>query len=453
MSEYPRNAPCPCGSGQKFKQCHGSKHPPSTPLSGSQEPEQPNADNPFRRIFGENGEVNQKYVLSRLQHLEEIMQAHPRLLGLRYDRETLERVLGEQETLFKTASESGEFENVFRQFAEIALDELVTPEFDEQAKEVLRTAVQDSELTRRDRAACACALVLTLPAEGEPVQANHQNPLFDLILRVTYNETVARAEFLSKLDQEGKLSELEREAKIQEFLRGVPALLFELQEGFRKLMERALSSYEQGDYSFGLGMDMLLHGVRVVRRLTQEFEEQEGEAFTDKQKAEFSERFGEAITDAFSEDIGEDEEEEVMIRMSNFLEDARSAGRKKAVKGLSAALSLMYQNPEVKHRLLMAAYHESVSGNRIFAAPDEEQGAVKLYEQPFDAEPYLDYADLLMSADEGTRAERVLRNALEFFPEAQDVRDRLASVADALQPEREALIREEIEGRVAAEEE
>ena len=79
MSEYPRNAPCPCGSGQKFKQCHGSSHPPSTPMADPSEPGQANVENPFRRIFGEDGQVNQEYVLTRLRHLEEIMQKTPRL--------------------------------------------------------------------------------------------------------------------------------------------------------------------------------------------------------------------------------------------------------------------------------------------------------------------------------------------------------------------------------------
>lgn len=29
---FPRNAPCPCGSGKKFKQCHGGSNPPQTQL-------------------------------------------------------------------------------------------------------------------------------------------------------------------------------------------------------------------------------------------------------------------------------------------------------------------------------------------------------------------------------------------------------------------------------------
>ena len=154
MSEYPRNAPCPCGSGRKFKQCHGSSHPPSRPL-GSMEPNQPNVENPFRRIFNEDGSVNQEYVLSRLGHLEQIMQTEEALLALRYDREELERLLAEREDLFQRASESEEFEGVFREFAEFALARLVTPEFDEGAKETLRAAVQNQRLTRRDRAAAA----------------------------------------------------------------------------------------------------------------------------------------------------------------------------------------------------------------------------------------------------------------------------------------------------------
>jgi len=449
MTDYPRNAPCPCGSGRKFKQCHGSSHPPATPM-GSTEPERPNVENPFRRIFDETGAVNQEYVLSRLRHLEDIMKTHPRLLGLRYDREELERLLAEREDLFRGGSESGDFEELFRQFAEFALDELVTTDFDQRAKEILRAAVQDADMTRRDRAACACGLVLTLPADGEPVQPHHQNPLFDLVLRVTYNESVARAEFLSGLDREENLSEMEREARIQEFLRSVPALLFELQEGFRLMMEKALSSYEQGDYSFGIGMDMLLHGVRAVRRLTQEYEEQEGDAFTDRQRVDFQDRFGQALSEAYAQDIGEDEEEELLVRMAGFLEDARAAGRKKAAKGLSAALSLMHQNPEVKHRLLLAAYHESVSGRRIFADEDEEEVAVRVYEQPFDLEPYLDYADALLTNDEGIRAERVLRNAMEFFPEDLEVRNRLTEVAEALRPERDAVVRDEIRQRAEA---
>ncbi|MEN8148626.1 MAG: SEC-C domain-containing protein [Planctomycetota bacterium] len=456
MTEYPRNAPCPCGSGLKFKQCHGSSHPPSTPLGGSGQPSEPgqaNVENPFKRIFNDDGQVNQEYVLTRLRHLEEIMQKEPKLLGLRYDREELERLLGVHEQVFQEASESGEFENIFRRFAELALPELVSEEFDEKAKEVLRNTVQDQELTRRDRAACACGLILTLPAEGEAAQPHHENPFFDLVLRVTYNETVARAEFLSQLDQEENLSEMEREARIQEFLRSVPALLHELQEGFRLMMERALSSYEQGDYSFGMGLDMLLHGVRAVRQLTHEFEEDEGEAYTDHQREEFQEKFGTAINDAFAEDIGEEEEDEIMVRMAGFLEDARAAKRKPAAKGLAAALSLMYQNPEVKHRLLLAAYHESVTGKRIFAEPDEEKVAVKLYEQPFDAEPYLELAELLRSMDQGVRAERVLRNAMEFFPEDEEVRERLVDVADALAPEREARVRQEIADREATAEE
>jgi hypothetical protein len=456
MPEYPRNMPCPCGSGEKFKNCHGSSHPPSTPLGGSGMPEQPgqaNVENPFRRIFGEDGQVNQEYVLTRLRHLEDIIQKTPKLLGLRYDREELERLLGVHEDIFQQASESGEFENVFRKFAEAALPELVSEAFDEKAKEILRNAVQDQELTRRDRAACACGLILTLPAEGEAAQPHHQNPFFDLILRVTYNESVARAEFLSKLDQEENVSEMEREARIQEFLRSVPALLHELQEGFRLMMERALTSYDKGDYSFGMGLDMLLHGVRAVRRMTQQFEEDEGDAYTDRQREEFQEEFAALINDAFAEDIGEEEEDEIMLRMAGFLEDARAAKRKPAAKGLAAALSLMYQNPEVKHRLLLAAYHESVTGKRIFAEPAEEAIAVKLFEAPFDVDPYLEYAELLQSINENVRAERLLRNALEFFPEDEDVRDRLTAVAEALAPEREAQVRQEIADREASAEE
>jgi hypothetical protein len=413
----------------------------------------PNVENPFRRIFNDDGSVNQEYVLSRLGHLEKVMQTEEAFLGLRFDREVLEGLLARREDLFQRASEDQGFEPVFREFAEFALAELVTAEFDEGAKELLRAAVQNQQLSRRDRAAAACGLVLSLPGEGEPVQPHHENPFFDLILRVTYNESVARAEFLSSLDKEEELSEMEREAKIQEFLRRVPALLFELKEGFRKMMERALTSYERGEYSFGMGMDMLLHGVREVRILTQKFEEEEGEAYTDTQKADFSETFGQAIADSFSEDIGEDEEEELFARMGTFLEDAKEAGKGEAEQGLSAALSLMYQNPEVKHRLLLAAYHESVTGKRIFADAEEEKEAIALYESPFDVEPYLEYGDRLIETGQTTRAERVFRSALEFFPEDQDVRARLTEVAEALAPEREAILRQEIEERTQAAEE
>jgi hypothetical protein len=304
-------------------------------------------------------------------------------------------------------------------------------------------ALHDEKLTRRDRAAAACGLVLTLPAEGEAPQPPHMNPLFDVVLRATFNESMARVEFLRKLSEQD-LTDMEKEAHLQEFFRSTPALLFEMQEEFQARLQKAVSSYERGEYSFGIGMDMILHGLRAVRSLTVEFEDEAGEAATDREKQEFAERFGEAIRQAFAEDVGEDEEVEIFNRMVGFLEDARESKEKKMARGLSSALEVMERNPEVRRRLLLAAYHEAVTGSRIYRLDGEEESARAIFEDPFDLPRYVEYGERLRSEGEAVRAERVYRVAMEFFPEDQDVRDRLREIGESLEPERTAQIQARI---------
>jgi hypothetical protein len=400
-------------------------------------------ENPFRRIFNPDGTVNQEYVLSRLSHLEGLVRENRDLFPLRYDREVLENLLAEQQDLFADADDSESFEKAFRAFAELSLPALVTKEFDEKAKETLRVALHDSEMSRRDRAACACGLVLTLPAEGPPPQPHHENPFFDLILRITFNESMARVEFLQALEQED-IAEQEKEARLQEFFRSTPALLFEIQEALRAEIQKAVSSYERGEYSFGIGMDMILHGVRAIRSLTQEFEAGGGEDQSEEQKRQFAERFGEAIRDAFPEDVGEDEEVEIFARMAEFLESARANSEKKAARGLSSALEVMERNAEVRHRLLLAAYHEAVTGSRIYRVAGEEDAARALFEDPFRLDHYLEYGESLRSGGQRVRAERVYRVAMEFFPEEDEVRARLESLALSLQDERNAPVQARI---------
>ncbi|MHC4859378.1 MAG: hypothetical protein ACYTDY_04725, partial [Planctomycetota bacterium] len=202
--------------------------------------------------------------------------------------------------------------------------------------------------------------------------------------------------------------------------------------------------YEKGEYSFGIGMDMILHGLRAVRDLTRRFEETEGESYTDDEKREFAEQFGEAIREAFAEDVGEDEEEEIFHRMAGFLETARENKEKKAARGLSSALEVMERNAEIRHRLLLAAYHEAVTGSRIYRIEEEEQTARAIFEDPNDVERFKAYGECLTSEGEDTRAERVYRSAMEFFPEDEEIRRRLQAVGEALEPQRSAMIQSRI---------
>jgi hypothetical protein len=455
MADVKRNDPCPCGSGEKFKNCHGMTHPEGPPPAIDPGPGpgtgQDTVDNPFKRIFNPDGSVNQDYVMKRLQHLETLLRENRHFFPLRYERDDLETILAENQDIFGGADTQEDFEGAFRKFSELALPKLVTKEFDEKAKELLREALHINELTTRDRAGAACGIVLSLPEEGEPAYPLHENPFFDLVLRVTFNESMSRVEFLQKLAEEPDLSETEREARLQEFLRSVPALLYELHEGFQKVVKKALKSYERGDYSFGIGMDMILHGIRTIRRMTMEYEASGGKEHTQDENREFANRMGEALTESFEEDMGEDETREIFERMVGFLEGAQNAGAQKAVNGLTSALEVMERNPEVRHRMLFAAYHEAVTGNRIFREEAEEEAAKALFADPDDVSAYLGYGECLESLDQKVRAERVYRNAMEFFPDNQEVRDRLEEVGNALEPERKEAVAEAL--RAAREEE
>ena len=448
MADVKRNDPCPCGSGEKYKNCHGVKHPEGLPPAADPGPGpgQGTMDNPFKRIFNPDGSVNQEYVLKRLQHLEKLLRENRHFFPLRYDRDVMETLLAERQDLFAAADSQEAFEAAFRSFSELAMPRLVTKEFDAKAKELLREAIHISELSTRDRAGAACGIVLSLPEEGEPAYPLHENPFFDLVLRVTFNESMSRVEFLQKLAEEKDLPGTEREAKLQEFLRSVPALLYELHEGFNKIVKKALKSYERGDYSFGIGVDMILHGVRVIRVLTREYEAAGGEKHTDEENRAFAARMGEALTGAFEEDIGEDEVLEILTRMFGFLEGARNSGATKAVNGLGAALEVMERNPEIRHRMIFAAYHEAVTGSRIFRDEAEQKTAQDLFANPDDPAAYLAYGRCLQDLDQKVRAERVYRSALEFFPENQEIRDRLEAVGRELEPMRQA----EIETALAA---
>jgi hypothetical protein len=450
MADVSRNAPCPCGSGQKYKNCHGEKHPEGLPPAldsgpgpgqgpgqGGQGPGQGGMDNPFRRIFNQDGSVNRDYVLKRLQHLEVLLRENEVFYPLRYDRDLLENLLADRQDIFAEAESQGDFEKAFHEFSKVALPKLVTKEFDEKAKELLRETLHMSDLSQRDRAGAACGIVLSLPEEGEPSYPLDENPFFDLILRVTFNETMSRVEFLQKLAQEEDLSDTDREARLQEFLRSVPALLYELHEGFQKVVKKALKSYERGDFSFGIGVDMTLHGVRVIRTMTREYEAEGGESHTADENQAFAGRMGEALSAAYEEDIGEDEIREIYERMIGFLKGARDAGATKAANGLTSALEVMERNPEIRQRMLFAAYHEAVTGSRIFREEAEEQAAQALYADPDSPASYLAYGECLEGLDQLIRAERVYRSALEFFPEDQKIRDRLEAVGKALEPERQ----------------
>ena len=441
MVQVQRNDPCPCGSGRKFKQCHGSSHPaprpPAAPDPGGRQ-----LENPFRRIFTPDGAVNHDYIVNRLRHLDGLLRKNWDFVPVRYDRDRLEALLAENEQIFRD-SEGERFEEAFRTFSALALPVLVTAEFDQRAKEVFQKALDNPDLTRRDRAAAACGVILTLPETGAPSHPLHENPLFDLVLRITFNESLARADKVRELEGQEGITDLEKEVLLQEFFRSMPALLYEVQEAYQAVIRKAIRSYERGDYSFGIGVDMILHGLRAARQIVMEYQEGEAEGHTDDEDRALAQRYGEAIHENFAEDIGEIEEAEIFLRMVNFLEAAREAGAKKAARGLSSALDLMEQNPEIRRRLLLSAYHEAVTGDRLFREETEEQTALALFADPFDVEPYLAYGDHLERSDQPTRAERVYRSAMEFFPEDEEVRERLAAVALALEPERVEIAREE----------
>ena len=127
-----------------------------------------------------------------------------------------------------------------------------------------------------------------------------------------------------------------------------------------------------------------------------------------------------------------------------FLEDARESGAKKAAKGLSSALEVMERNPEVRHRMLYAAYHEAVTGRRLFREEVEEETAREIFEDPFEVDRYLAYGECLEAEGHIRRAERVYRVAMEFFPDDEEVRRRLEAVAQALEPEKNEEVRERI---------
>ncbi len=444
MPETPRNAPCPCGSGRKYKACHGAPDaaghaPPPRPADPERAPEP--GDNPFHRIFRPDGTIDTAYVSARMKHLQSLLEGHPDFLPLRYDRQRMEGLLGRSAGIFGEAKDDEGMEKAFRAFAEAALPDLVTREFDDRLKEAFKIAIRDPRLSRRDRAAAACGLIYSLPEKGEPVGPAHENPLFDLILRVTFNESLARDAFLAELDGMKEITEAEREARYEEFLRAHPALLYELRDSLQRVVRKALKSWERGDYSFGLGADMLLHGVRAVRMLTEEMAAQPTEGLTEEARRLTAERFVEAIRTAFDLDIAEEEEQEILDRMAGFREEALRTGAERAVNGLRAALDIMSRNPEVRRRMLLAAYHQAISGQNLFLGAGEEVAVRALFEKPLDPSPYLAYGEALLAAGAPFRAERVYRAAFEFFPEDAEIRRRLEAVATSLEGPRDEALR------------
>ncbi len=402
------------------------------------------AYDPFRRIFREDGSMNEDYVRSRLLHLQGLLGENRRFLGLRFDRDEMERLLAENQQIFERAESQESFEAAFEEFARMALPRLVTDEFNRKAREILQLALADGELSRRDRAAAACGLIFTVPESGEAPQPHGENPLFEMVLTRTFNESMARLEFLRELSTHEEMSDAERDARTEEFLRSVPALRLELQEHFDRQFRRALASYERGEFSFGIGLDMVLHGVRMVRRLTLEWEEQGGETWPDEKKKAFGERFGRALLDSFEADIGEDEEIEIILRMQDFARTAERRGDRKAMKGLRAALDLMIRNGEMRHRLLLAGYHAAVTGSRLYRRESEIGCARAVFTDPFARDPLCAYAETLREGGEPARAERVYRAALEFFPEDTEIRDRLTALGEELAPSRNAEVQADI---------
>jgi hypothetical protein len=463
MPDVSRNDPCPCGSGRKYKLCHGSLHPPRRPATPAAEPPAGAAseglDNPFKRIFREDGSFDEAYVRSRMGRLHELLMTDEDFYGVRFDREEMEKILAERQDLFASAGSDPAYEEAYARFAELALPQLVTAEFDERAKELLGAVIHDAKVTPRDRSAAACGLIFTLPADGSaPPMVLHRNPLFDIVLRVTFNESMERIRFLRSLSEEKDLSEAEANARLSEFLRTMPALLYEIREGVNRLVRKAIKSYEAGEFSFGLGVDMALHGIRAVRQITLEHQGLDPSSFTEADEKRLSEKFLDALKDAFALDIAEEEQAEVLERMGGFLQHARDSGALKAAAGLSAAIGAMARHGEVARRLLFAAYHEAVTGSRIFRLPEEEETARGLFADPLSVAPYLAYGAFLEGSAQHVRAERVYRAALMFFPEDGEVRSRLAAVGAVLETARSAAVRAEIleterqEAEAAAEE-
>jgi hypothetical protein len=219
------------------------------------------------------------------------------------------------------------------------------------------------------------------------------------------------------------------------------------------MVRKAVKSYEAGDYSFGIGVDMTLHGIHAIRQLTLEFQDREQEGLSEEDGQEYALKFAEALKGAYSEDIGEEEQLELMERMGGFFEHALNAGQKKTANGLRAALEVMHQNAEARHRLLLTAYHEAVTGRRIFREDVEEEVARELFTDPMDVDRYLAYGECLQAADAPVRAERVYRAAMEFFPEDEEVRTRLQAVGEELEPARNREVQERIRRMEAEEEE
>jgi hypothetical protein len=402
-------------------------------------------DNPFKRIFREDGTFDETYVRTRIGHLRELLMKNEDFYGIRFDREEMEKILAENQALFAPADNDADYEAAFDRFARLALPELVTTEFDERAKELLGAAVHDAKITARDRSAAACGLIFTLPADGSaPPMPLHENPLFDIVLRVTFNESMERIRFLRDLSEQKDLNQAEASARLSEFLRSVPALLHEIREGVNRLVKKALKSYEQGEFSFGLGVDMALHGIRAVRQLTLEHQGVDTSTLDEVEQQRLSERFREALRDAFAADIAEEEQSEVLERMVGFLRHARDSGAARAAAGLSAAIEAMTRHGEVARRLLFAAYHEAVTGSRIYRIPEEEETARGLFADPLSVAPYLAYGAFLTGQEMHVRAERVYRAALEFFPDSEEVRSRLAAVGETLALARDAEVLAEI---------
>ncbi|MDC0712610.1 SEC-C domain-containing protein [Stigmatella sp. ncwal1] len=246
MSKPGRNAPCPCGSGKKYKVCHASEDraraasPPAAahPLTGD-----------LRAAMDLLGDPNLSRLSGALEHLGALLAEWGPTPGLRFDETAFDAHISKAlEALAGTAEQEPARDK--RELLVGTVRQLGTRAFLDTFREsVLKRAAEPGRSPEDKQALCVGALLAS--AQGRGSRFNPEDiPVLDVIFEVQFREWCSRHQELAH-----KLEALSRFAEE------------DLSAGAREALQKA----KEGD------VDALLQHVQsdplLVERITREAQE------------------------------------------------------------------------------------------------------------------------------------------------------------------------------------
>jgi hypothetical protein len=412
------NSPCPCGSGRKWKRCHGADAAArGAPRHGDHD-DHAGADggyDPFAKVFTDDGSLDVAYAGKRIPALVEMLRKEPQFFEFRVDNDLLsEKLLADDSKPLQDAKGDEQFEAALRGFSKAHLRELAGEDLGVRLRAALMEYAREAVHSRRNRAAAAIgvALLSGLP-DAEGVRGRS---LLDIVLRVTLEELHALEE-LRKRGREtpGGISAEELAA----FWKECPALKWNQEQRYRREVTKALTEIDAGNLPAAISADLAMRGAHAILTEVAKRKAAGGKLEPVQAQAVLREPYGSDMLDGGRE--------AVIARWRAAL-DADTGGaadeRRQFQRTLSSALRIVEDAGPGADAILFFAYLRAVVQGHYYVRDEAEALSARGMFTPDGLVPAgaLTYAEHLESRGDAETLRRVALAAVELWPADAGIR-------------------------------